>query len=119
MNRADRSTREQRRARRKPVNFAAAVTDAITEQPFGQLGNLSATGMLLISPAAPNSEAIYQLRLPLPGNDGTPLQYIEVGVQEQWHENAPSAGQVWTGYRIIAIGEDDAARLETWLETST
>ncbi|TAM63856.1 MAG: PilZ domain-containing protein [Rhodanobacter sp.] len=119
MNQADRHTREQRRARRKPVNFAAAVTDAVTEQPFGQLGNLSATGLLLISPVAPNSEAVYQLRLSLPGNDGTPLQYIEVGVQEQWHENAPSAGQVWAGYRIIAIGEDDAARLQAWLETST
>jgi len=118
MNQADQHTREQRRARRKPVNFAAAVTDTITEQPFGQLGNLSATGLLLISPTAPNDEAIYQLRLPLPGNDNTLLQYIEVGVQEQWHENAPSAGRVWTGYRIIAIGEDDAARLETWLETS-
>ena len=119
MNRADRHAREQRRARRKPVNVAAAVIDVIAEKPFGQLGNLSATGLLLISPTAPNSEAIYQLRLPLADNDGTPLQYIEVGVQEQWHENAPSAGQVWTGYRIIAIGEDDAARLEAWLETST
>ncbi|MDE2155314.1 MAG: PilZ domain-containing protein [Xanthomonadaceae bacterium] len=119
MSQLDRSTREQRRARRKPVNFAAVVTDAITEQPFGQLGNLSATGMLLISPAAPNSEAIYQLRLPLPGSDGAQPQYIEAGVQEQWHEHAASAGKVWAGYRIIAIGEDDARRLEAWLATPT
>ncbi|MDE2307869.1 MAG: PilZ domain-containing protein [Xanthomonadaceae bacterium] len=119
MNRADLPTREQRRARRKPVHFAAAVIDVITDEPFGQLGNLSATGLLLISPTAPNSEAIYQLRLPLVGSDGAQPQYIEAGVQEQWHESAPSAGQVWAGYRIIAIGEDDAARLERWLETST
>lgn len=106
--------RDQRRTQRKPVNFTAVVTDTITGQPMGQIGNLSGTGMLLISPAAPCSEAIYQLRLPLPNSNGTP-QYIEVGVQEQWHEQATSAEQFWTGYRIIAIDEEDIARLDAWL----
>jgi hypothetical protein len=106
---------ESRRAHRKPVNIAADVVDAISGRRMGQLGNLSASGMLLIGSQAPRSEAIYQLRLPLPGLGETPPT-IEVGVQEQWHEEAATHGQFWAGYRIIAIGDDAAAQLQRWLE---
>ncbi len=88
--------------------------DVITGQPMGRIGNLSGTGMLLICPAAPRSEAVHQVRLPLSGDSDTP-QCIEVGIQEQWHESAASADRVWAGYRIIAIGEGDDARLDAWL----
>lgn len=111
----DQTPREQRRRQRKRVDFDAVVTDAITDQPFGRVGNLSATGMLLISPSAPHNEAIYQLHLPLPDNGGGQVQ-IEVGVQEQWHDQAASANQIWAGYRIIAISDADASRLHAWLE---
>jgi hypothetical protein len=106
---------ESRRAHRKPVNIAADVIDAISGRRMGQLGNLSASGMLLIGSEAPRSEAIYQLRLPLPGL-GANLPLIEVGVQEQWHEEAATPGQVWAGYRIIAIGEEASAQLQRWLD---
>jgi hypothetical protein len=106
---------ESRRALRKPVNIAAEVIDVISGRRMGQLGNLSASGMLLIGNEAPRNEAIYQLRLPLPGlHEGPAL--IEVGVQEQWHEEAATPGQVWAGYRIIAIGDEEAAHLQRWLE---
>ncbi|WP_189339653.1 PilZ domain-containing protein [Rhodanobacter denitrificans] len=106
--------RDQRRTRRKPVAFAATVMDVITGEPMGQIGNLSGTGMLLICPAAPQSEAIHQVRLPLSG-DGAVPQYIEAGIQEQWHESPGAADLVWAGYRIIAISEEDDARLDAWL----
>jgi hypothetical protein len=51
----------------------------------------------------------------LPGLGQTPPT-IEVGVQEQWHEEAATHGQFWAGYRIIAIGDDEAAQLQRWLE---
>ena len=105
---------DQRRALRKRANFTAVVTDVITRQPIGHLGNLSANGMLLISAHPPRSEAIYQVSLSLPGLGSTP-QSIEVGIQEQWHEAAASPGQIWAGYRIVAITDADAARLESWL----
>lgn len=106
--------REQRRTDRKPVDFDATVIDTIAERPFGQIGNLSATGMLLISSTAPPREAIYQLRLPLPGTDGS-RRHIDVGVQEQWHEQTASADMIWAGYRIIAISDLDAELLKEWL----
>jgi hypothetical protein len=106
---------DQRRALRKRANFTAVVTDVISGQPIGHLGNLSANGMLLISTHAPRSEAIYQVSLSLPGLGSQP-QSIEVGIQEQWHEDAASPGQVWSGYRIVAIDDADAALLDAWLE---
>jgi hypothetical protein len=106
--------RDQRRAGRKSVNVVTEVTDVITGLPMGQIGNLSGTGMLLIGPMEPRSEAIYQLRLPLPDASGA-SPYIEVGVQEQWHEHAASADQFWAGYRIISITEENEAKLQAWL----
>lgn len=106
---------ESRRAHRKPVNIAAEVIDAISGRRMGQLGNLSASGMLLIGSQAPRNEAIYQLRLPLPGL-GEAATAIEVGVQEQWHEEAATPGQYWAGYRIIAIGDQESAQLQRWLD---
>ncbi|MES1154288.1 MAG: PilZ domain-containing protein [Rhodanobacter sp.] len=111
------SISNQRRAERKRATVNAIVTDVISGLPMGHLGNLSSTGMLLISAQAPRSEALYQVSMTLPGS-GRMLaqsQPIEVGIQEQWHESAASSGQIWAGYRIVAITDADAARLESWL----
>jgi hypothetical protein len=112
------STSNQRRAQRKRAPVNAMVTDVITNLPIGHLGNLSSTGMMLISAQAPRSEALYQVSLTLPGS-GRMLaqsQPIEIGIQEQWHEPAASSGQIWAGYRIVAITDADAARIESWLQ---
>ncbi|GLQ92434.1 PilZ domain-containing protein [Dyella acidisoli] len=105
---------EQRRAPRKRPNYVVTVTDALTGQSLGHVGNLSSNGMLLISQHSPRSEAVYQVCLPLPTRDGN-MPTIEVGIQEQWHEPAATPGQIWSGFRIIAIGSNDAAQLERWL----
>lgn len=110
---------EQRRALRKRANYTVAVTDVINDRFLGHLGNLSATGMLLIGPEAPHPEAVYQVSLGLPGlsfpgANTSPLS-IELGVQEQWHDAAATPGQVWSGFRIVSISPADAALLEAWL----
>lgn len=105
---------EQRRAQRKRANYTVTVTDVINGRPLGHLGNLSATGLLLIGPARPRSEAVYQVSLELPGLGATPLT-IELGIQEQWHEDAATPGQVWSGFRIVSISPADAALLGAWL----
>ncbi|MEO7073111.1 MAG: PilZ domain-containing protein [Rhodanobacter sp.] len=106
----------QRRAERKRASDAAIVTDVISGQPMGHLGNLSSSGMLLIGAQTPRSEALYQVSVALPDSidRSAPATTIEVGIQEQWHEPA-SSGQVWAGYRIVAIGEEDVTRLDRWL----
>jgi hypothetical protein len=106
---------EQRRAPRKRPEYNVAVINTITGQPLGHLGNMSSNGMLLIGQHAPRNEAVYQVSLNLPRHDGT-MPTIEIGIQEQWHEPAATPGQIWAGYRIIAIGAADASQLELWLQ---
>jgi hypothetical protein len=111
------SSNNQRRAERKRTSVTAIVTDVISGLPMGHLGNISSSGMLLIGVQEPRSEALYQVSLNLPGSDRMPIQSqpIEAGIQEQWHESAASSGQIWAGYRIVAITDADAARLDSWL----
>lgn len=107
----------QRRAERKRATTNALVTDVISGESIGHLGNLSSTGMLLITAQAPRSEALYQVSFSLPdyGRMLADSHPIEIGIQEQWHESAASSGQFWAGYRIVAINDVDTARLDTWL----
>jgi hypothetical protein len=109
------NTPEQRRAPRKRPDYSVTVTDVITGQPLGHLGNLSSNGMLLIGQRIPRSDAVYQVNLPLHRHDGS-VSTIEIGIQEQWHEPAATPGQTWAGYRIIAIGTADATQLDHWLQ---
>lgn len=105
---------EQRRAPRKRAAASPLVTDTISARPLGHLCNLSSSGVLLIAPERPRSEAVFQARLPLA--DGRPgPRAIEIGLQEQWHQ-AANAGQMWVGYRIIAIAPEDALTLAHWLQ---
>jgi hypothetical protein len=107
----------QRRTRRKSAPENAIVTDVIRDEVIGHLGNISSGGMLLITPQAPRSEALYQVSIALPatGRALVQSQPIEVGIQEQWHEQAASSGKIWAGFRIVAITDAAAARLESWL----
>ena len=113
------SSIEQRRAQRKRANYTVAVNDVINDRQLGFLGNLSTTGLLLIGAETPRSEAVYQVSLNLPGlafpaTGGSPLS-IELGIQEQWHDEAATPGQVWSGFRIVSISPADAALLDAWL----
>ncbi|MDQ6647214.1 MAG: PilZ domain-containing protein [Pseudomonadota bacterium] len=107
----------QRRAERKPTTANALVTDVIGGRSMGHVGNLSSTGVLLIGAQAPHSEAVYQVSFSLHGAGRMLAEShsIEIGIQEQWHETAASSGQIWAGYRIVAITDVDAMRLEAWL----
>jgi hypothetical protein len=106
----------RRHAARKPASPPTTVTDLISGQAMGQVGNLSSTGMLLIGHQPPRSEALYQVSVTLPGAEPRrgPVVAITLGIQEQWHEPAAS-GQTWSGYRIVAISDEDVAQLRRWL----
>lgn len=119
MSRHDTSS-NQRRAERKRANASAIATNAITGQRIGLLGNLSSTGMMLILEEAPRHEALYQVSVALPSSGRALLQSqpIEIGIQEQWQAPAASSDQIWAGFRIIAITDIDASRLEDWLAQS-
>ncbi len=105
---------EHRRAPRKRASSPMPVTDVMSEQVIGQLGNLSTSGMMLIGFRAPATDAVYQVSLTLPDGYGQ-RHTIQLGIQEQWHEPAAAPGQYWSGYRIVAAGEEDTRIMEAWL----
>ncbi|HET6545499.1 MAG TPA: PilZ domain-containing protein [Rhodanobacteraceae bacterium] len=107
---------ESRRAPRKRAGAAIKVTNTITEQVMGRLGNLSAEGMLLVANQPIAENALFQFRFDLPATRGR-ADSIEVGVHEQWAEPASVPGQYWVGFRFIDIGAEDFAVLSRWLNS--
>jgi len=105
---------EQRRAPRKRATAPIVVKNWFTEQEIGQLGNLSATGVMLLLKSQPRDGAVYQVVFTL--HDAHHRQHrVEIGIQEQWHEPAASNGQFWAGYRIVAASEDDVRAIDEWI----
>jgi len=107
---------ENRRSRRKRAQDNIEVTNSLTGELVGSVGNLSVDGMLLIANRQLPENALFQFNFELPGADGAPRR-IEVGVNEQWSEPAQTPGQHWAGFRIIDIAPEDRAALTGWVET--
>lgn len=105
---------ENRRSRRKQTGQSIEVTNSLTGETIGQIGNLSVDGMLLIAHRHIADDALFQLNFVLPGSQ--PERRIEVGVHEQWGEPAKTPGQFWSGFRIIDIAPDDRIALSAWVE---
>lgn len=105
---------ENRRSRRRPTQQGIDVTNVLTGEPLGQVGNLSADGMLLVANHQMADGALYQVEFELPG--ATPPRRLAVGLYEQWSEAASTPGQFWAGFRIIDIAPDDRVALGAWVE---
>ena len=106
---------ENRRSRRKRVKQGIEVTDALTGQLVGHVGNLSADGMLLIANRMVPDNALFQFSFSLPDERGVARRF-EIGVHEQWSEPANIPGQYWAGFRIIDISPEDRTALVAWVD---
>lgn len=109
---------EHRRSPRKRAQQAIEVTNSISGEVIGYVGNLSEDGMLLISGRALPEDALFQFTFPLNNfvNNGA-SQRVEIGVHEQWCESAAVPGQFWTGFRIIDIDPEDQKVLAAWVNS--
>lgn len=105
---------ENRRSRRKPTTHGIEVTNSLTGEAVGHVGNLSSDGMLLIAQRQIPDDALFQFSFELPGS--APPRRIEIGVHEQWGEPANTPGQYWAGFRIIDIAPEDRVALSAWVD---
>lgn len=105
---------ERRSAPRIPVPAPIAVTNSITGETIGRVGNLSRNGMMLICSQPLRDGALYQLRFRLNGNS----EEIETGVHTMWTEQASTGSNQWSGLRIISISPTDADLLDKWLDSA-
>lgn len=106
---------EFRRARRRKAPDTITVTDAMTGQVIGRVGNLSETGMLMISNAELVDDALYQFRFSLAGEDGGEHS-LELGAHLLWSDHASAPGQAWTGFRFIGLSNEQARQLRSWVD---
>ena len=105
---------DKRRLARKRPDVALRVTDAMSGDFVGHLGNLSKDGMMLIAHTQIVDDGLYQFLFHLPDAHGR-LYPIEVGAHELWSEPSSVRGQAWIGFRFIDIAADDERVLSDWL----
>jgi hypothetical protein len=105
---------EHRRSPRKTAYMTIPVSNAMTGDMMGRIGNLSNDGMLLVCNRLVPDDSLFQLGFELVDGDGNPRS-LEVGVHEQWSEPANVPGQFWVGFRFIDISPHDQATIESWL----
>jgi len=108
-------SQEFRRARRRKAHEPIPVTDAMTGEVIGQIGNLSESGMLLLANQPLVNDALYQFRFPLQAPDGRPSE-LEIGAHLLWSDEAQAPGQHWIGFRFIGQGEAQLRQLRAWVK---
>ena len=105
---------EYRRSPRKAAYVTIPVTNKMTGEVMGRIGNLSADGMLMVCDEPVAEGALFQLGFELTNVHGHP-QAIDVGAQEMWAEAANVPGQYWAGFHFIDIADNDLEAVESWL----
>lgn len=107
-------SKHRRRSPRKTAHVAINVTNAMTGEPMGRIGNLSADGMLLVCNRKIPDNALFQLGFELIDADGVP-RVMEIGVHEQWCEPANVPGHFWVGFQFIDVAPGDVTTIASWL----
>lgn len=106
--------KEHRRSLRKTAFVAIPVTNTMTDQVIGRIGNLSVDGLLLVCEERIADGALLQLGFEITDANGQP-HAVEVGAQEMWSEAANVPGQYWAGFHFIDINDQDFAAIGSWL----
>lgn len=105
---------EYRRAKRKVVNDRIEVSDAMLQSVIGMIGNISETGIMMLTNQPMQDDALFQLQFSLQDTGGN-VRQISLGAHQLWSEPANAPGQHWTGFRFIDIGPDDLTILRIWI----
>jgi len=107
-----------RRSERKRAKDSIMVTNAMTGETLGRIGNLSADGMMLITQQLLPEGRLYQLQFLL-DDAQRQRRRMEVGIQCMWSDAARTERTFWTGCRIIDIAPAEQAILSDWVGRAT
>jgi len=112
------STQDQRSSPRKRVNEKIELRDIHTDQLLGNLVNISDSGFMLLADQSLSTNQLFQLRMLFP----TPienLEYIELGAECLWRQDAPGTNHCWAGFHIIDISDQATRLIETLISDWT
>ncbi len=102
-----------RRAARRTVPHPLPVLDLMSGEEIGLLGNISETGMLLVSEKPLVEDALYQLRFRLDSPRGDYL--IDIGAHLLWTSATHAPGQHWAGFRFLTLSQAHLVALQHWI----
>ena len=107
-----------RRSVRKRVAQAIVVSNSMTGESLGRMGNLSVDGMMLIGGHEVTDGCLYQVQFQL--HDARQQAHrMEVGIQCLWCEAAHTEHSYWVGCKIIDISPEQQDLLDAWVERAT
>lgn len=103
---------DQRRSDRKSLDSVVPVTNAITGEQLGHIGNISAEGMMLIARSDLEEGHMFQICFALPEPSGDERAF-NVGAICLWCSEASSPNTYWAGFEIMDISDDEALTLRS------
>ena len=109
------SQSSKRRSIRKRAAHAIMVSNSMTGDTMGRIGNLSLDGLMLIASKPVHEEHYFQVSFPLTTRT-LGAGKLEIGVQCLWAEQSRSANAHFAGFRIIDIADSDLPLLRRWVE---
>jgi hypothetical protein len=104
-----------RRNVRKRATQAVMVSNAISGDSLGRIGNLSIDGMMLIGNREFFEEHYYQIQFSLSSSRLAP-QKVEIGLQCLWAEQARAGRSYWGGFKLIDASEHDLEVMRQWID---
>ena len=100
----------RRRSAREAPGAVVTVADALTGERMGQVGDLSAEGLMLITQYHIEPGALFQMEFKL-ADLGEQEHNFNVGALCLWCSAAQTHSTFWAGFEIMDISEQDAATL--------
>ena len=92
----------RRKLERRDVDVSVIVQNGVDDESLGQLVNIHEEGLMLMTPDALDTEAVYQLELvlssPINNCDRIPLV-----ADCLWQSPASSDGAHWVGFKILEV----------------
>ena len=106
------NSQEKRSSPRLQVNERIELTDLNSNQPLGNLVNISVSGFMLLTDRSLSPNRLFQLRMQLP----TPIEYVEsidFGAECLWCQEVPDSDHCWAGFQIIDISEQNSRLIQS------
>ena len=95
-----------RNENRATVDSKVTVIDLDSGKHIGNLLNISAGGLMLLSTNPIDLDRLYQLEIQL-NSAINGLSVIQLGADSLWSKPSGDNTQFWTGFQIIDISEDN------------
>ena len=102
----------RRRIERKDIQVPVVVSDVIRNLDIGRIVNIHQEGFMIIGDQEVRENCLYQLAFNLDYGKGK-IHRMMVGAECLWISETSGDIQIWAGFQIIDIAEDDAKLLST------